>query len=172
MVFVVPIRANWAHDGVRDPAHGRERTSFRNGPNLATGHFGSMAAPPNEGLGLLGEHIAAVLEHNGMTADEAFPFFDLDQDERLSVADLLESCAQANVNSSQPQVAAWIAHHARQDDKSFLTLSDWRAALAHADGSRVLQACNPSVLSARLIPGRFVCACCMRCQFCKPFAGC
>ena len=121
-----------------------------------------MAAPPNEGLGLLGEHIAAVLEHNGMTADEAFPFFDLDQDERLSVADLLESCATANVNTSQPQVAAWIAHHARQDDKSFLTLSDWRAALAHADGSRVLQACNPSVLSARLIPGRFVCACCMR----------
>ena len=84
---------------------------------------GSMAAPPNEGLGLLREHIAAVLEHNGMTADEAFPFFDLDQDERLSVADLLESCAQANVNTSQPQVAAWIAHHARQDDKSFLTLS-------------------------------------------------
>jgi Ca2+-binding EF-hand superfamily protein len=91
-------------------------------------------------MALLSQQLAAVLEHNGIaSADEAFPLFDLDQDERISVADLFESCTEVQVQTSSEQVEAWIAHHAQQEDKSFLTLSAWCAALQHADGKQILK---------------------------------
>lgn len=91
-------------------------------------------------MALLSQQLAAVLEHNGIaSADEAFPLFDLDQDERISVADLFESCTEVQVQTSSEQVAAWIAHHAQQEDKSFLTLSAWCTALQHADGKQILK---------------------------------
>ena len=100
------------------------------------------AALPNNGVCAmsLSEQLAAVLEHNGIASpSEAFPLFDLDQDERISAADLLESCTEVQIKTSLEQVAAWIAHHAQQEDKSFLTLGAWCAALQNADGQHVLQ---------------------------------
>ena len=91
-------------------------------------------------MALLSQQLAAVLEHNGISsADEAFPLFDLDQDERISVSDLFDSCTEVQVQTSSEQVAAWIAHHAQQEDKSFLTLSAWCAALRGADGKQILK---------------------------------
>jgi len=95
-------------------------------------------SPP--AVALLTEQIAAVLSHNGISSpDEAFPLFDRDQDDLLSVADLFESCKEVQISTSEQQVAAWIACYATQNDKSFLTSEAWLLALENADGSRVLE---------------------------------
>ena len=77
----------------------------------------------------LTELLAAVLSHNGSSPEEAFPLFDLDQDGRISVPDLLQSCKQVNIIASEQQVASWIAQRALQGDKSFLTVDAWQVAL-------------------------------------------
>ncbi len=77
----------------------------------------------------LTELLAAVLSHNGSSPEEAFPLFDLNQDGKISVSDLLQSCKQVNIIASEQQVASWIAQRAPQDDKSFLTVDAWQVAL-------------------------------------------
>ena len=93
-------------------------------------------SPP--AVALLTEQIATFLSHNRISSpDEAFPLFDRDHDDLLSVADLFESCKEVQIATSEQQVAAWIACYATQNDKSFLTSEAWLLALKNADGSEM-----------------------------------
>ena len=91
---------------------------------------------------VMNEQIAALLSFNNVSVSEAFQWFDLDQDGRLSVADLLGACEEFNLASTEKQAAAWIASNAlvcHQEDQTFLTFESWCTTLKYADGSRVLQ---------------------------------
>lgn len=104
----------------------------------------------SEQVSLLTEQIAAVMAHNGIaTPAEAFLFFDIDQDDKISVADLFEACSEVQISVSKGVVSTWIAQHALQDE-TFLTPDAWHAALQHADGNRVLEVYEfPLALSVR-----------------------
>lgn len=104
---------------------------------------GGRLEAPGSGLALLTEQIAALLAHNGIgTPAEAFPLFDNDGDDRISVADLFASCEELNLAASREEVTQWISSHAHlchQPDLSYVTLDTWSTALRHADGARVLE---------------------------------
>ena len=88
-----------------------------------------MAAQERDLLTLT-EQIAAVLRHNSIgSAEESFPIVDVDQDDRISVNDLFETCQEVQIEASLETCAAWIQRYALQSDKSFLTIDAWRQVL-------------------------------------------
>ena len=93
-----------------------------------------------DNVALLTEQLAAVMAHNGIASPaEAFLFFDLDQDDKISVADLFSACTEVQIAVSEQVVADWIAYHAQHGDRTALTPDAWHAALQHVDGNTVLE---------------------------------
>jgi len=77
--------------------------------------------------------IAAVLQYNDMTVDDGFVEFDVDEDGFISLDDLSKCAKQLEIEVEDGVLAAWHSHNC-VGMETVLHESDWRRALARADG--------------------------------------
>ena len=77
--------------------------------------------------------IAAVLQYNDMTVDDGFVEFDVDEDGFISLDDLSKCAKQLEIEVEDGVLAAWHSHNCIGME-TVLHESDWRRALARADG--------------------------------------
>ena len=97
-----------------------DRVLFSTGLSQASGRDVS----PEEAMNM----VSAALVWNRLDAREGFATFDVDQDGRISLADLRASAEALQLQLTEPQLAALFAHLDRDTD-SFVSPAEWDAGL-------------------------------------------
>ena len=106
-----------------------DRVLFSTGLSQASGRDVS----PEEAMNM----VSAALVWNRLDAREGFATFDVDQDGRISLADLRASAEALQLQLTEPQLAALFAHLDRDTD-SFVSPAEWDAGLRAACPTGVL----------------------------------
>ena len=81
--------------------------------------------------------IAALLDYNSLSNREGFEAFDVDEDDFVSLSDLLHSAASMNVDASEEHLTAWFQFH-NKSGSGLMTDGEWSAAMDSSNPTDVL----------------------------------
>ncbi len=81
--------------------------------------------------------IAALLDYNSLSNREGFEAFDVDEDDFVSLSDLLHSAASMNVDASEEHLTAWFQFH-NKSGSGLMTDGEWNMAIDSSHPTDVL----------------------------------
>eukprot|EP00802_Teleaulax_amphioxeia_P000169 Tamp_00169.p1 GENE.Tamp_00169~~Tamp_00169.p1 ORF type:complete len:3645 (+),score=1200.53 Tamp_00169:164-10936(+) len=96
--------------------------------------------------------IAALLDYNNLSNREGFEAFDVDEDDLVSMSDLMTAAGSMNVDASEADLTAWF-HFFNRSGSGKLSEEEWNAAMDAANSTDVLASRGVVLVEEPAAPG-------------------